>query len=245
MPEPPAAGPGDRAGAETLDIMTAAPRYNAWQYEVIAPFVGRRILEVGAGIGNLSQHLLSEPRELAILTDTDPWYREELARRFGAAPGGGVRIEELTLPDPGAGARFGRDRLDTAVALNVVEHIEDDVSALATLRSVVRRDGRVVILVPAMDELYGSLDIELGHFRRYSRRRLRDVIERAGLRVIHLEWFNRVGTLGWWLNARVRMARRIPVDQLRQFDRLVPLLKLERWMRLPFGQSLIGVGVPA
>lgn len=240
MPEPLA--PGDAAGAETLAIMAAAPRYNAWQYEVIAPWIGQRVLEIGSGIGNISAHILGERRELAILTDTDPWYRAELARRLGAHPE--VRIDSLTLPDPSAPARFAGDRLDTAVALNVVEHIEDDIGTLETLRGIVRRDGRVVILVPALDELYGTLDRELGHFRRYTRRRLGDAFEKAGLTVVHMQWFNRAGTFGWWLNARVRLARRIPIDQLKLFDSLVPLLRLERFLPLPFGQSLIAVGTP-
>lgn len=234
--------PGDAAGAETLAIMAAAPNYNAWQYEVIAPWIGKRVLEIGSGIGNISAHILSEPRELAILTDTDAWYRGELAKRMESRPE--VRIDSLTLPDPSAPARFAADRLDTAVALNVVEHIEDDVGTLATLRGIVGHDGRVVILVPAMDELYGTLDKELGHFRRYTRRRLRDVFESAGLRVVHMQWFNRAGTLGWWLNARVRLARRIPADQLKLFDSLVPMLRFERFLPLPFGQSLIAVGSP-
>lgn len=235
--------PGDAAGAETLEIMSAAPRYNAWQYDVIAPWIGKRVIEVGSGIGNMSAHILSARRELVVLTDTDAWYREELYRRLGSRPE--VRIDSLTLPDPDAPARFANDRLDTAVALNVVEHIEDDIGTLETLRRIVTKQGRVVILVPALDQLYGTLDEELGHFRRYTRTRLRTAFEKAGLAVEHLQWFNRVGTFGWWLNARVRMARRIPIDQLRTFDSLVPLLRLERFLPLPFGQSLIAVGRPA
>lgn len=234
--------PGDAAGAETLAIMAAAPNYNAWQYDLIAPWIGKRVLEIGSGIGNISAHILREPRELVVLTDTDAWYRGELARRLGSRPE--VRVDSLTLPDPTAAARFAGDRLDTAVALNVVEHIEDDIGTLATLRSIVVPDGRVVILVPAMDQLYGTLDQELGHFRRYTRRRLRDAFEQAGLRVVQMQWFNRVGTLGWWLNARVRSARRIPINQLKLFDALVPALRWERYLPLPFGQSLIAVGSP-
>jgi SAM-dependent methyltransferase len=243
MPEPFA--PGDAAGAETLEIMAAAPRFNAWQHDVIAPFVGRRVLEVGSGIGNLSAHLLAREPEHLVLTDLDPWYREQLRRRFASRPN--VRVDALRLPDPAARERFGGDRLDTVIALNVVEHIEQDVGALQSMAEMLEpgRPGRVVILVPAMEGLYGELDRELGHFRRYTRRSLTRALELAGLRAERMLWFNRAGVPGWWFNGRVRRAKRIPLDQLKAFDSLVPLLRLERFVPLPFGQSLIAVGTPA
>lgn len=240
MPEPLA--PGDAAGAETLDIMSAAPRFNAWQYDVIAPYLGRRVLEVGSGIGNLSEHLVAAGPEHVVLTDMDPWYRSRLAERF---PGPGVRVDELCLPDPTAGQRFAADRLDTIVALNVVEHIPDDTGALGTMRDILTPQGRIVILVPALESLYGEMDRELGHCRRYTRRSLSALFARAGFRVDRLFWFNRAGVPGWWFNGRVRKVKRIPVDQLRTFDSMVPLLRLERFVPLPFGQSLIGIGSPA
>lgn len=236
MSHEPAADP---AGAETLEIMRAAPRYNAWQYERIAPFIGRRVLEVGSGVGNISQHIVSAGRELVILTDTDEYYRQELRARFSGR--GNVLVDSLTLPDPGAAARFRDSRLDTVIALNVVEHIEDDVGALRTMGEMVTRGGRVIILVPALPWLYGSLDTELQHYRRYSSGHLTTVVGAAGLALDKLFWFNAVGVAGWWLNAVVRRAPRIPLDQLKAFDRLVPLLRFEDRLPLPFGQSLIAV----
>jgi SAM-dependent methyltransferase len=234
--------PGDVAGAETLEVMSAAPRYNAWMYDAIAPHLGRRILEVGSGIGNMSEHLLAGAPERVILTDLDPFYRERLAAQFGARPE--VSVAELRLPDPDARARFGSERIDTIVALNVVEHIEDHVGALRTMRDVLVPGGRIVILVPALQAIYGEMDRELGHFRRYDKPSLAAVFREAGFRAETLRWFNRVGVVGWWFNGRVRKVPRIPLDQLKRFDTLVPWLRLERYLPLPFGQSVIGVGVP-
>lgn len=234
--------PSDETGARTLEVLADAPRYNAWMYEAIAPFLGRRILEVGSGIGTMSELMLSAGPERMVLTDLDPWYRSRLARRFANSPV--VRIDELKLPDPTAAARLRDERLDTIVALNVVEHIEDDVGALASMRGLLGPAGRVVVLVPALARLYGTLDVELGHFRRYGRRRLRQVFAEAGLQVGELRWFNRVGTLGWWLNGQVRRRRRIERAETRLFDAMVPILRFERFLPLPFGQSLIAVGTP-
>lgn len=235
--------PGDSAGAETLEIMAAAPRFNAWMYQTVAPFVGRRVLEVGSGIGNMSAHILGGGPEHLVLTDLDAWYRDQLRQRFGGQPA--VRVDQLRLPDPTARDRFRADRIDTIIALNVVEHIEHDIGALRTMREILVPSGRIVILVPALEALYGEMDKELGHFRRYTRRTLTDAFARADFRVDRMMWFNRAGVPGWWFNGRVRKVRRIPVDQLRTFDVLVPLFRMERFLPLPFGQSLIAVGSPA
>lgn len=233
--------PADQAGAETLEIMQAAPLYNRWQYSRVAPYLGRRICEVGAGIGNISTLLHELPPDLLVLTDTDPYYREVLQGRFGSSPQ--VVVAELTLPDQSASSRFQRYGLDTVVALNVIEHIKEDVEALRCIAGMLRRGGRAIILVPAFQALYGSLDQELGHVRRYTRRTLGDRMRLAGFRVESTFYFNLVGTLGWWLNARVRKVPRIPLTQLQYFDALVPILRVEDHLRLPFGQSVIAIGV--
>jgi len=232
--------PADPAGAETLEIMQAAPRYNRWQYDRVAPFLGRRVCEVGSGIGNMSALFLDGGPELVVLTDTDPYYREALQQRFAGRQD--VVVEELTLPDYTAGNRFHEFGLDTVVALNVIEHIANDVEALRCIRNMLRPRGRAVVLVPALERLFGSLDNALGHQRRYTRRSIADRMRQAGFRVERVFYFNLVGTLGWWINARIRRVQRIPLAQLRYFDRLVPMLRIEDLIRLPLGQSVIAVG---
>jgi SAM-dependent methyltransferase len=188
----------------------------------------------------MSTLILDGAPDLLILTDTDSYYRAALHRHFEGRRN--VVVEELTLPDLSAGERFGRFDLDTVVALNVIEHIADDVGALQSIASMLRGDGRAVILVPALPALFGSLDLALGHHRRYTRTSLRVQMQKAGFRVERTFYFNLTGILGWWLNGRVRRVPRIPLDQLRHFDRLVPLLRTEDLVPLPLGQSLIAVG---
>jgi SAM-dependent methyltransferase len=220
--------------------MQAAPRYNRWQYSRVAPYLGRRICEVGSGIGNMSTLILGGAPELLVLTDTDSYYREALRHQFDGCHD--VVVEELTLPDKSAGNRFQGYGLDTVVALNVIEHIPEDLQALRCIGSMLRPRGRAVILVPALQGLFGSLDRELGHQRRYTRKSLSGLMREAGFRVERAFYFNLVGTLGWWVNARLRKAPRIPLGQVRYFDSLVPALRLEDRMPLPFGQSVIAIG---
>jgi hypothetical protein len=99
-----------------------------------------------------------------------------------------------------------------------------------------------VILVPAAPGLVGSLDHALGHPRRYIRASLTRQINAAGFQVQAVFYFNLLGMLGWWVNARLRHAPRIPREQLRYFEKLVPILRMEEYLSLPFGQSVIGIG---
>ena len=230
----------DKAGAETLAIMQAAPRYNRWQFRRIAPYLGRRVCEVGAGIGNMSVLIAESGPEQLVLTDVDPAYREILQSRFAGSPN--VAIEHLLLPDHSAGSRYERYQLDTVVALNVLEHISDDVEALRSMAGMLQPGGRAIVLVPAFQQLFGTLDRELGHARRYTRQGLTRCMNQAGFRVERAFYFNLVGTLGWWVNARLRGVPRIPLNQLRIFDAMVPILQLENLLPLPFGQSVIAVG---
>ena len=232
--------PADQAGAETLETMALARRYNRWQYEMVAPYLGKRICELGSGIGNMSELILETNPELLVVSDTEPFYLARLRERFRERPT--VRVEHLELPDASAHGRLGGLGIDTVIALNVFEHIRDDLGALKTARDLIVGPGRVILLVPAVKSLYGSLDVELGHHRRYTAEAVRALFGNAGMRLEALRYFNLVGCLGWWFNARVVRSRRIPRSQLQFFDRLVPLLRLESVLELPVGQSLIAVG---
>lgn len=232
--------PGDAVGATTLERMATAPRYNEWMFERLRPWVGQRILEIGACIGNMSAFFAD--RERLVLTDTEPYYLARLRERFRGHPH--VAVAELRLPavDPALAA----ERLHTVVCLNVLEHIEDDRASLSAVRDLLRPGGRLVLLVPALPALYGALDQALGHFRRYERRELCGKLGDARFRVRHREYFNLAGVPGWWFTGRVLHRRLIPADALRWYDALVPLFRLERWLPWRIGQSLIAIGeVPA
>ena len=178
-----------------------------------------------------------------MLTDTDPYYRDVLQQRFLGHPG--LRVEALTLPDAGAADRFGVHGLDTVVALNVIEHIAEDVAALRSMRDMLVPGGRGD---RARARAAGAL--RLARPRAAATRVATDGrelsahMEQAGLRVEQISSTSTSSaSLGWFVNARIRKVPRIPLRQLRWFDALVPLLRLEDAVPLPFGQSLIAVGV--
>ena len=230
------AEPGDLVGAATLERMAAAPRYNRWMYERLRPWVGRRVLEIGAGIGNMSAFLID--RDRVVLTDTEPYYLDRLRARYADQPH--VTVAELRLP--AADARLAAERLDTVVCLNVLEHIEDDRTSLTAMHDLLVPRGRLILLVPSLRALYGSLDQALGHVRRYAPRELATKLGEAGFRVRHLEYFNLAGVPGWWFTGRVLRRRVIPRGALAWYDALVPLFRLERFLPWRIGQSLIAIG---
>jgi SAM-dependent methyltransferase len=131
---------------------------------------------------------------------------------------------------------------DTIVCLNVLEHIEDDKRALQHMHAVLRPGGRALLIVPAFESLYGPIDRNLGHFRRYSQANLRRLGESTGFRTM-VRFFNVVGLFGWWLNAKVLKRTEQSPSQIRLFDRvIVPALsRVEAVAPPPFGQSIFAV----
>ena len=220
--------PTDQHGAGILDRLTMAPRFTRWMADTMEPYVGDRVLEVGAGTGNMSTNLM--PRSVYWATDVNPSYLEYLLTLRATRPYMRVAhtnaMQAETFP---TGQQF-----DTVVCLNVVEHVEDDAAALRNIRDALEDGGRAIILVPCGPGLYGTLDEVLGHCRRYTEPQLRSVAEKAGFHVEEILKFNRVGVPAWWLNGKVLRRRTFGIGQIRVLNALTPLFRLvDRWLPLP------------
>jgi hypothetical protein len=139
-------------------------------------------------------------------------------------------------------AGFHAGEFDTILCLNVLEHIADDDQALRTFGELLSDQGRLILWVPAMPQLYGEIDQAIGHHRRYEREALAAKLHAAGFAVEHAFYFNIPGVLGWYLNAVLLKRRSVPGLQARLANLLVPWLTLEEYLRLPIGMSLIAVG---
>ncbi len=226
-------------GARILDTLAHTPRFNHWMAEVIQPFIGPHVLELGAGIGNLTQHF-SRGRLSYVATDIDPEHLARLRTRYQSRPNLQVRHCDITVPGdfvPFAG------RMDTVICLNVVEHIADDQRALEQIASTLKPGGNAIVLVPQGQSVFGSLDEVLGHHRRYSEEDLRRKMEGAGLRVERMIHFNRVTRPAWYLNGRLWKKRSFGRIQLWAFDHLVWFWRLVDGL-LPWESvSIIGIGV--
>ncbi len=227
----------EHGGYRTLQVMDQAPRYAEWLASLMRPHLGRRVLEVGAGIGTITRHLID--RELVVPLDVEPRYVRQLENAFRGVP----NVRPLQA-DAGAldVAALRQERFDTVILSNVLEHLPDDAAALRTFREILPPGGRLLLVVPALQAIYGTLDREVGHHRRYGRRDLARLAAAAGFRVDVLRPLNLLGVGGWAVNGRLLRRRRVPPLQLRVYDRVAPLLAaLERRVEPPLGLSLFCV----
>jgi len=226
----------------TLTQLADLDRYNHWLYQQIESAVGCRVLEVGSGTGNITQFLCAAADREVTATDIVPSYRRELQKQFEGNPRVRIGAFDLTAK---ASDEFRAAQFDTVVCLNVLEHIEDDRFALAEMREALAPGGRLALLVPAHQFLYGEFDRALGHFRRYERRDLAVKLEQAGFAVRGLKFFSLLAMLPWLVNGRILKRDYLPVGQANLANRLVPLLRLEKLIGPPCGLSLIAIAEKA
>jgi len=224
------------SGYKTLLRLSRAERYNRWMFEQLMPWLGQRVLEVGSGIGSFTRYLTG--RDLVVATELNPRYLRILGNTFERHTRVEVMRLDLTDFDP---AQLAARSLDTIVCLNVLEHIDDDRSVLRRLHDSLVSGGRLLLLVPAHEWLFGSIDRAIDHYRRYEQAGLVAKLEEAGFVVEHTQFFNRLGVAGWWLNSQVLRRTRVPGFQLHLHNLLVPLLRAEAHLPLPFGLSLVAV----
>ncbi|MFA6107702.1 MAG: glycosyltransferase [Candidatus Latescibacterota bacterium] len=226
----------ERYGRTALQRLTQTHRYHRWVADAIKPFLGDRVLEIGAGIGSLTQKVLPRVRYLA--TDAEPFQLEYLASRFAGYPGLEVRRLELTEPEALASLAGA---FDPVLCLNLFEQLDDDLAALRALATTLRPGGIAVLMVPQGPWLFGPLDRAIGHRRRYATRDLATLAKAAGFTVTRLRGFNRIGTVPWLLNGRLLRRARLGRVQLKLFDSLVWLWRrIDRLLPWP-GLSLLAV----
>lgn len=227
------------SGGKTLEALTQARNFNRWMANTIRPYVGEQVLEIGAGIGNLTQALAPKKKRY-IATDMDAEHLNRLATRFSHRPNVRTRLCNLTSPEDFADFT---GCLDSVVCLNVLEHVEDDLGGLRNIRQVLKSGGRAIILVPHDQRIFGTLDVALGHHRRYSREQLRARMEQAGFHVEYLLDFNRVSRYPWFMSGRILKRQELSVTQMKIFDRLVWIWrKVDPYLPWP-PTSIIAVGV--
>ncbi|MEX2112472.1 MAG: methyltransferase, partial [Pirellulales bacterium] len=221
-----------------LQSVRRARGFNRWLVGQLAPYVGKRVLEAGSGIGNLTEFFLD--RERLACVDADPFYVERLNQRYGHLSN--LSFHEVDLSQLERCSDLRSARLDTIVCINVLEHIEDDAKVLRNFYQLLRPGGHTLILVPADPRLYTAVDKTLGHFRRYTPAELEQKLRVAGFDVVASQGFNRLGTLGWYVSGKLLGRTTLSAGQMKLYEWLLPAAKLVEKIGVLPPLSLIAVG---
>ncbi|SEH00291.1 Methyltransferase domain-containing protein [Nonomuraea solani] len=227
------------AGDEALENHLGgdeAKNYRQYEFDMVAPHVGRSMLEIGSGLGHFAEQFMPRLDRL-VVSDFDPYCVEQLDKRF--ADRDDISVLQFGLPTDIP----LEDKVDTVVMMNVLEHIEDDAGALRSLAAVTQPGGRIIIWVPGYMQLYGDFDRKVGHVQRYTPKTLRATVAKAGLDIDVLKPINFLGGIAWWLAVR-RGGVGYPDPRLvKIYDRtVVPTTRfIERFVRAPFGQTVFCV----
>jgi len=204
-------------GRGVLNNLTGTPQYLSWLARKLRPHVGDAVLEVGAGIGNITGRLMGR-RLLYVAAEKDLLYLHALRNRFLRTPNVTVQRIDPETPRDLAGLE---NCFDTVLCLNVLEYLEEPGRLLEALRAALKPGGNIIILVPQNPKLYGSLDRGLGHKRRFRARDVRDLLESLGFAVERVYSFNKAGTPPWWAYSKAAGSRRIGRLMLKIFDKTV------------------------
>ena len=237
------AGFGDPTGFETLEIISHAKSFNKWMYQRIQSYLRGNILEIGSGIGNISEFVVNDGYTIT-LSDYNPAYAEALAMKYGTAKNV-QEIITIDLQDPDFFSAYLslRAKYDTIFLLNVIEHLQDDAKAIEYCAYMLKPAGRLILLAPAYQSLFSRLDTELGHYRRYRVKDFEKLLKQERFTVIQKQYFNFLGLAGWLVYGRIAGQKQLTAGNFNLFNKLVPIAKiLDRLIGRKAGLSVIVTG---
>jgi len=224
-------------GRGVLNNLTGTPHYLSWLARIVRPSVGDTVLEVGAGIGNITGRLMAR-RLRYVAAEKDPLHLHALRNRFLRTPNVVVQHIDPEVPEDLAAYE---GCFDTVLCLNVIEYLDDPGQVIESLRATLKPDGVLLVLVPNGPALFGSLDRRLGHKRRYSAADTHALLQAHGFTVDSLRTFNKAGTPPWWAYGKLFGSRNINKLVLKVFDKTVWFWRrVDRLLPWP-GLSLLAV----
>lgn len=207
----------DTRGREAIINLTRTPAYTDWLCSVLRPELGDSVFELCAGVGTFSARLMGR-RLRYLATDPDPLHLHALQNRFLRTPN--VEVASCR-PDVAEDFQPWAGQFDSALAVNVLEGLDEPLTALRGLGNVLRPGGRLLLVAPQGTWLYGSVDRAMGQLRRFRKADLKALLDQAGFELLWIRDINRGGVLGWWLASRVLGRRRLSKFTLKLFDKTV------------------------
>jgi phospholipid N-methyltransferase len=220
--------------------MSFAENYHRWIMELFAPYLGKRVVEVGAGTGSFSELILEQKIQSLSLVEPSEEMHRILMERVCQLP---IQTRVKTYNSifaTVANQIKEADQPDTIIYVNVLEHIPHDEAELRIVHTTLSERGRVFIFVPALRQLFGSLDRRLGHQRRYVKSELEHKCRRSGFRVIRSGYFDFFGILPWWVKYCILQSQQLEAGSVRFYDKyIVPVARvIETALPPPLGKNV-------
>lgn len=221
---------------KNLKLMSKLDKYNNWIYDNVKEFLGERILEVGGGVGNFTEFILK--KQLIISTDINEKHIITLNNKFKA----NKNFQAILIDVSKDISKIKEYKFDTAISINVLEHIKDDMYALKNMHKLLNKNGKMVLVLPAFQFAFGTIDKSDNHYRRYNKNII-PKIEKIGFKIIKNRYMNLPGLVGWIWHGKILKLKIHKEGDLIIFNKLIPLFSFFEKI-FPFlpGLSLIIIG---
>jgi SAM-dependent methyltransferase len=221
-----------------LEDLIVARNYYRWVLSIFKPYLGNTIAEIGAGTGNFTG-FLSE---------------EKIKKIFAFEPSGNMY--------PLLSDKFKKDKrvtvintylkekhqeflnfFDSVLYVNVLEHIEEDRKELSYAYKTIKQNGYILIFAPALSFLYSEFDKKIGHFRRYSKKGLINIVRESGFSIEDIRYFDLAGIIPWYIFF-VFLKKTTTKANISMYDKLIvpPMRFLETLIPAPTGKNLLLIG---
>jgi len=219
---------------KNLDIMAKASNYNKWIFEQIEPHLGDKILEVGSGVGSMTAFF---DNKKVCCVDVNDNHIKALQKKYKCH-----KNITVVKTDLSRNHHKIKDTFDTIICINILEHVEDDMNMLVNFYPLLKKKGKLILMLPAFKKLYGTIDEADNHYRRYNKKEIEQVLDIADFKIKDVYYMNIIGAIGWYYHGKMLKLKTHNEGDIGLFDKLVPAISsIEKVIRPPFGLSLIVV----
>jgi SAM-dependent methyltransferase len=227
-----------------LEAMSGASNYHRWILDIFKPYLGARLVEVGAGIGSFSELILSQHvcETLSLVEPSDSMYDRLAVHARQLDAHAIIDTYHATFVEAADLIKI-RHAPDSIIYVNVLEHIANDEGELEAVRQTLAEHGRVFIFVPALKRLFGNFDKRVGHVRRYSKSELEAKLRHSGFKILHSTYFDFPGIVPWWFKYRLMKSDTLEPGAVMFYDRfIVPTVRrIESLIPMPLGKNVIAI----
>lgn len=223
-----------------LEAMSFAVNYHKWILDEFRPFLGKKLVEVGAGTGSFSELLLAEkPKHLTIIEPSE-MFKFLVQNVSQLETETKIKLYQSIFAEVCGEIAIG-NQPDSIIYVNVLEHIEDDQAELGMIYETLERGGKCFIFVPALMSLYGEFDRKIGHFRRYAKKEIEEKCVAAGFKILTSKYFDFAGIFPWWIKYKLLKSDSLESGAVTLYDKIaVPFIsKFETILPMPIGKNIL------